>query len=142
MRKSIWLICKYASPEKYFFGTRHFYFAEEWVKYGHEVIIFTSNASHLTDKLPQFSESRMVEEIQGVRTVWLKVLKTTKSSSAVRFLSWIHFEWKVLTTSKKRFKRPDVIITKHGLFWKFEIFGHYQLCNWAVIVLGIHLCGY
>ena len=110
MRKSIWLICKYASPEKYFFGTRHFYFAEEWVKYGHEVIIFTSNASHLTDKLPQFSESRMVEEIQGVRTVWLKVLKTTKSSSAVRFLSWIHFEWKVLTTSKKRFKRPDVII--------------------------------
>jgi glycosyltransferase involved in cell wall biosynthesis len=110
MAKSIWLICKYASPEKYFFGTRHFYFAEEWVKYGHEVIIFTSNASHLTDKLPQFPGSHMIEEIQGVRTVWLKVLKTTKSSSAVRILSWLHFEWKVLTISKKQFKRPDVII--------------------------------
>ena len=110
MTKSIWLICKYASPEKYFFGTRHFYFAEEWVKSGHEVTIFTSNASHLTDKLPQFAGSRMVEEIQGVRTVWLKVLKSSKSSSAARVLGWIHFEWKVLTTSKHQFKRPDVII--------------------------------
>jgi glycosyltransferase involved in cell wall biosynthesis len=110
MAKSIWLICKYASPEKYFFGTRHFYFAEEWVKNGHEVTIFTSNASHLTDKLPQFSESRMVEEIHGVYAVWLKVRKTAKSSSAARVLSWLHFEWKVLTTSKRQFKRPDVII--------------------------------
>jgi glycosyltransferase involved in cell wall biosynthesis len=110
MAKSIWLICKYASPEKYFFGTRHFYFAEEWVKNGHEVTIFTSNASHLTDKLPRFRGSRMVEEIQGVRTVWLKVLKTAKSSSAARVLSWLHFEWKVLSTSKRQFKRPDVII--------------------------------
>lgn len=110
MAKSIWLICKYASPEKYFFGTRHFYFAEEWVKNGHEVTIFTSNASHLTDKLPHFPGSRMVEDIQGVHTVWLKVLKTAKSSSAARVFSWLHFEWKVLTTSKWQFKRPDVII--------------------------------
>jgi glycosyltransferase involved in cell wall biosynthesis len=110
MAKSIWLICKYASPEKYFFGTRHFYFAEEWVKNGNEVTIFTSNASHLTDKLPKFPASRMVEEIQGVHTVWLKVLRSAKSSSAARILSWLHFEWKVLTTSKRQFKRPDVII--------------------------------
>ncbi len=110
MAKSIWLICKYASPEKYFFGTRHFYFAEEWVKNGLEVTIFTSNASHLTDKLPQFPGSRMVEDIEGVRTVWLKVRKTAKSSSAARVVSWLHFEWKVLITSKRQFKRPDVII--------------------------------
>lgn len=110
MAKSIWLICKYASPEKYFFGTRHFYFAEEWVKNGHEVTIFTSNASHLTDKLPQFRGSRMVEEIHGVRTIWLQVLKTARSSSAVRVLSWLQFEWKVLITPKSQFKRPDVII--------------------------------
>jgi len=108
--KTVWLICKYASPQKYYFGTRHFYFAEEWVKNGHDVTIFTSTASHLTDKLPQFAGSRMVEDIAGVRTVWLKVLKSTKSSSAARVLSWMHFEWKVLTTSKKQIKKPDVII--------------------------------
>jgi glycosyltransferase involved in cell wall biosynthesis len=110
MAKSIWLICKYASPEKYYFGTRHFYFAEEWVKNGHEVTIFTSNSSHLTDQLPQFTGGRMIEEIHGVRTVWLKVLKTVKSSSAVRILSWLHFECKVLITLKNQFKKPDVVI--------------------------------
>jgi glycosyltransferase involved in cell wall biosynthesis len=110
MTKTIWLICKYASPDKYFFGTRHFYFAEEWVKNGNEVTIFTSNSSHLTDKLPRFAKGRMVEEIHGVRTVWLKVLKSFKSSSALRVLGWIQFEWKVITTSKRNFKSPDVII--------------------------------
>ncbi len=110
MAKSIWLICKYASPEKYYFGTRHFYFAEEWVKNGYEVTIFTSNASHLTDQLPQFTGGRMIEEIHGVCTVWLKVLKTVKSSSAVRILSWLHFELKVLITPKNQFKKPDVVI--------------------------------
>jgi len=110
MAKSIWLICKYASPEKYYFGTRHFSFAEEWVKNGHEVTIFTSNASHLTDQLPQFTGGRMIEEIHGVRTVCIKVLITVKSSSAVRILSWIHFEWKVLITPKNQFKKPDVVI--------------------------------
>jgi hypothetical protein len=93
MAKSIWLICKYAWPERYFFGTRHFYFGEEWVKNGFEVTIFTSNSSHLTDRLPQFKRGRMLEEINGVKTVWLKVLKTAESSSASRVLSWIHFEW-------------------------------------------------
>jgi glycosyltransferase involved in cell wall biosynthesis len=108
--KTVWLICKYASPEKYYFGTRHFYFAEEWVKNGHDVTIFTSNASHLTNKLPQFPSSRMVEDISGVRTVWLKVLKSTKSSSLARVLSWIQFEWKVITCPKLGFKKPDVIL--------------------------------
>jgi glycosyltransferase involved in cell wall biosynthesis len=111
MTKSIWLICKYASPEKYFFGTRHFFFAEEWVKNGHEVTIFTSNSSHLTDKLPQFPGSRMVEQIKGVSTIWLNVLKSAKSSSALRVLGWIQFEWKVITTSKHNFRKPDVIIS-------------------------------
>lgn len=110
MYKSIWVICKYASPEKYFFGTRHFSLAEEWVKKGHKVTIFTSNSSHLTDKLPQFHSSFMVEDIKGVMTVWLNVLKSRKSSSAIRVLSWLHFEWRILTTSKKKFDKPDVII--------------------------------
>jgi glycosyltransferase involved in cell wall biosynthesis len=109
--KSVWLICKYASPDKYYFGTRHFYLAEEWVKDGHDVTIFTSNASHLTNKLPLFAGSRMIEDIQGVKTVWLKVLKSKKSASAVRIISWLHFEWKMLTTSKKQFDKPDVIIS-------------------------------
>jgi glycosyltransferase involved in cell wall biosynthesis len=110
MSKKIWVICKYASPEKYFFGTRHFYLSEEWVKQGHDVTIFTSNSSHLTNKLPTFGSSRMIEHINGVRTVWLKAFKSNSSSSVIRVVSWIQFEFKVLLTSKRNFSNPDIII--------------------------------
>jgi glycosyltransferase involved in cell wall biosynthesis len=83
-------------PEKYFFGTRHFYFGEEWVKKGHKVTIFTSTSNHLTDKLPVFEGKSMVEDIQGVQTVWLNAFKSKGPSSASRIISWIHFEWLLL----------------------------------------------
>jgi glycosyltransferase involved in cell wall biosynthesis len=106
----IWYLCKYASPEKYFFGTRHFYLAQEWVKEGHEVTIFTSNSSHLTDKLPKFKGKSFTEDIEGIHTIWLNGLKPKKSSGFRRVLSWIHFEWQLSSISKKRMKKPDVII--------------------------------
>lgn len=106
----IWYICKYASPQKYFFGTRHFYLASEWVKNGHEVTIFTSNSNHLTDKLPIFKGKSIMEDIDGVQTIWLNGKKTENSSGLSRVLSWFHFEWQVLTISKKKIKKPDVVI--------------------------------
>jgi glycosyltransferase involved in cell wall biosynthesis len=108
----IWYISKYASPQKYFFGTRHFYLSEEWVKKGHEVYVFTSNSNHLTDKLPLFKEKAFFEKINGVHTIWLNTFKVKKgnSSSLLRILSWFHFEWQLLTLRKKEISRPDVVI--------------------------------
>ncbi len=125
-KKTIWLICKYASPLKYFFGTRHFYLAEEWVKKGHEVIIFTSNSSHLSDSLPRFSGKYMKEQINGVQTIWLNTYKSKSSSGLSRIISWLHFEWQVMTISKKNLVHPDVVIVSSlsllsvfsGLFFK------------------------
>ena len=90
----IWCICKYAMPQKYFSGTRHFYLSEEWVKTGNEVYLFTSNSNHLTDKLPKLKGNYFVEIIEGVKTYWLNTLHIKKGdfSSLKRMLSWIHFE--------------------------------------------------
>lgn len=106
----IWYLCKYASPEKYFFGTRHFYLGKEWVKQGHEVTIFTSNSNHLTDSLPKFKAKSYNENIEGVNTIWLNGLKPKRSSGFSRILSWLHFEWQLITVSKLNLKKPDVII--------------------------------
>ncbi|MEO7048990.1 MAG: glycosyltransferase family 4 protein [Ferruginibacter sp.] len=106
----IWYLCKYASPEKYFFGTRHFYLGKEWVKQGHDVTIITSNSSHLTDKLPKFDGKFFEEDIDGINTIWLNGLHVKKSSGASRILSWMHFEWRLFFLPKKGFKKPDVII--------------------------------
>lgn len=107
---NIWYISKYASPSKYFFGTRHFYLAEEWVNTGNDVTVFTSNSSHLTDKLPKFKESVFIEFINGVRAVWLNTLKSKKSIGISRILSWFHFDFRLLIINKKNLPKPDVII--------------------------------
>lgn len=107
---NIWYISKYASPSKYFFGTRHFYLAEEWVNTGNDVTVITSNSSHLTDCLPKFKESIFVEFINGVRAVWLNTVESKKSSGISRILSWFHFDLKLLFFNKKDIPSPNVII--------------------------------
>lgn len=107
---NIWYISKYATPAKYYFGTRHFYLGEEWVKQGNDVTIITSNSSHLTDKLPQFDQPFLQEVIHGVRTIWLNTFKSKRSSGISRILSWFHFDLKVLLFAKKNIPEPDVVI--------------------------------
>lgn len=108
---NIWYISKYATPIKYFFGTRHFYLAEEWVKKGHKVSIITSNSSHLAKGLPSFTGLRYIEEINGVQTVWLNTIKSKKASSLLRMLSWLHFDLLLMVLLRtKRLPRPDSII--------------------------------
>jgi len=106
----IWYLCKYASPQKYFFGTRHFYLGAEWVKNGHEVTVFTSNANHLSDNLPKFEGKFFEEEIEGVKTIWLNGKKAKTSSGLARVLSWLQFEWQLFSLPKKKYSKPDVVI--------------------------------
>lgn len=107
---TIWMISKYASPQKYYFGTRHFYLAEEWVKLGHEVCVFTSNSSHLSNNLPKFKSKVFFEVINGIKTYWLRTVQSKSSSGLSRILGWIHFEWQLASMSKKDIPKPDVVI--------------------------------
>lgn len=107
---NIWYISKYATPSKYFFGTRHFYLAEEWVKNGNDVTIITSNSSHLSSNLPKFKTPTFVEYINGIRTIWINTYKNVNSSGITRIISWFDFDLKLLIFSKKNLSIPDVII--------------------------------
>jgi hypothetical protein len=107
---NIWYISKYATPLKYYFGTRHFYLAEEWAKSGNDITIITSNSSHLAKNLPIFKSPILIEYINGVRTIWINTVKNFKSSGIIRVISWFHFDLKLLTFSKKSLPIPDVII--------------------------------
>jgi len=107
---NIWYISKYASSDKYNAGTRHFYLGQEWVKTGNNVTIISSNSSHLSDSVPYFRRSYMVETIEGLTVVWLKVFKSKNSSGILRIFGWFLFDLKLLLFSKKGLSRPDVII--------------------------------
>ena len=109
--KNIWLICKYASSDKYSFNTRHFELSKEWVKNGYDVTIFSSHKSHLIkSNYPLFIGPYLFEKVDGIKTFWLKVINYKYAFSLKRIISWIQFEYKLLILNKKKLSKPNVII--------------------------------
>ncbi len=106
---NIWIISKYASPLKYGFASRHFYFAKEFNKLGMDTTIISSDSNHLVN-FPNFNKRITTEFIDGVRTIWLKTNKYNGANSISRMLSWIHFELNIWILNKKRLPVPDVLI--------------------------------
>ena len=106
----IWYISKYACPDKYNFGTRHFKFAKEFISIGHETVVFTSNSNHVVSGLPQFSGLYKIEVFDGVKTVWINTPSYNGSKSFGRIWSWIIFELRLLRTVRQLGFHPDVVI--------------------------------
>ncbi len=106
----VWYLAKYASPREYFFGTRHFELGTEWSRRGHHVAVFASNASHLTDALPEFNGRYMIEQIRGVTAVWIQGLRYGRSDGWKRIVDWALFEWRSLLAMRTLAERPTVVI--------------------------------
>lgn len=110
MSHTIWYISKYISlPRTGTVGTRGFLLMREIARTGARVVMFTSDANHLTTT-PAFPGGRFVERIDGVEICWLKTRKYLRAQSIGRVLSWLHFEWQLLRVDKSAFARPDAIV--------------------------------
>jgi glycosyltransferase involved in cell wall biosynthesis len=69
---NILLISHYTGPSKYSTTCRHFYFAREWVKLGHQVTFVAASSSHLHFAEPSINGDVTEENIEGIRHIWLK----------------------------------------------------------------------
>lgn len=96
---------------------------------GHQVVVVSSDSNNLVD-LPVLKSRVTVQEIDGVKIVWLKTMKYSVAKSLRRILSWLHFEWNLFWLDKSKLERPDVIIVSslslltilNGLLlrWKYK----------------------
>ncbi|MBF9038836.1 glycosyltransferase [Rhodobacterales bacterium LSUCC0246] len=99
----------------------------ELVRRGHSVSILTSDANHLVQP-PVFDGHCFREDISGVRIHWLKTLKYFGVKSVRRILSWLHFEWRLITMRKVELDVPDVVVVSSlslltvltGVWWKWR----------------------
>jgi glycosyltransferase involved in cell wall biosynthesis len=125
---NVWYICKYVSyPGHGYVGMRGYYLMHELSKLGCNVDLITSTASSFLGKgkaaeivniSPNFSFHQLVGH------------QYEKVGSIARIFSWLEFEIKVLLCSKKKLKRPDVIIASslsilsiiNGFIWS-KIYG-------------------
>ncbi|MNS18277.1 putative glycosyl transferase [compost metagenome] len=110
-KKVVWIICQYAAPLKYGFGSRHFYLAEEWIKQGYEVTIFTSSFNHFIHTKPVINGNYTYEKINDITVCWVKGNTYRKPSGLGRVFSWLLFSLRMLWIRVgDEVKKPDVII--------------------------------
>ncbi len=134
--RTIWLISKYLSPKEYGFETRGFAIARHWAADGRSCVIVSSDSNHLA-KYPPLADAVVEERIDGIRAVWLRTKRYTRTASVQRILSWLDFEYRLWRFDDARLPTPDVIVVsslslftvlngvrlsrKHRVPWVFEV---------------------
>lgn len=100
---------------------------DEMQRSGYQLVVISSDSNNLVD-LPVLYNRVTVQEIDGVRIVWLKTMKYTVAKSLRRVLSWLHFEWNLFWLDTSNLPRPDVVIVSslslltivNGLLLRFK----------------------
>lgn len=110
MGHCIWYISKYVSvPGKANAGERGFMLMRELSKLGYQCSIVTSDSNPFCS-VPTLQSSYFLEEIDGIQIYWIRTLKYSVAKSLRRILSWLDFEWRLLSMPKDELPHPDVLI--------------------------------
>lgn len=110
MAATIWLISKYAAPQKAAkVGARCFLLLREFARMGHRSVMITSDSNHVA-KAPVLDAATLDEEQDGVLVRWVRTLKYPSPASPRRILSWFDFEWRLLRMPHQDLPKPDVVI--------------------------------
>lgn len=109
---NILLINQYAGSPQMGMAFRPYYFAYEWQKLGHNVMIVAGDYSHLRNKNPNVKQDLEHQKIEGINYCWIKT-KRYAGNGLNRAFNIIQFSVKAFFYSKKlsRTFKPDVVIT-------------------------------
>lgn len=106
----IWYVSKYVSPPaQATVGSRGYRLMQELAARGHDVSIITSTANHLADT-PVLTTPYRLDQVDGMRLLWVKTMGFSGAKSLRRILSWLHFELGVLRIKSQLPEAPDIII--------------------------------
>lgn len=108
----IFIINNYAIPPAYGGLNRHYYFAREWAKAGHQVKILTASKIHNTDfNLREPGRLVSEREIDGVDYSFVRTTSYQKNNWR-RVVSMLQFAWNSLRVVKRlgrQGQKPDLI---------------------------------
>jgi len=109
--KNILIINEYAGSLEYGMTFRHYYLAKEFIKLGYPTTIISASYSHFLKKFPDMeNKTYKTEEIEGIKYLWIKVIKYSKSFDKKRVFKWFEFMSKLFFISKHLEVKPDIII--------------------------------
>lgn len=110
MTRQLWYITKYFAPEDAVSaGSRGWNLVKNLDKERYKTTVFTSDSNMFLRQGP--NREAVVEYTKdGVRLVFLKTLQYKSARSFRRIMGWLHFEYRLLSISKRSYPRPDIIL--------------------------------
>lgn len=108
--KTIWIINQYASTTTSGIGGRHYYFAQELAKQGHNVYLISASYHHLLKNPYPQNESTLIQKIDGFHFVTVKLPTYPHAHSKQRIINEFRFNsaLKKLHTNQN-LDKPDLI---------------------------------
>jgi len=111
MNKSVWYISKYANIQEFGAETRQASFCKNFAKNRNDVRLILSNSSHLFPSLPEIEGRYLEQKNDNYNVTWVNTIKYKNATSIRRFISWLWFEFFVITLPFfKKHKNPNVVI--------------------------------
>ena len=109
---NLWILNHHATPPDTPGHTRHFDFAQELMKQGHQVSIFTSSFSHRTRKEERLKGKQIYrrENINGVEFIWIRTAPYYKGNDWRRVVNMLSYSFLVIPLGLMLEKVPDVIL--------------------------------
>ncbi len=105
---NIWFFSAYEQPKGH--TSRTYDYSRELIKRGHHVTIFTNSYFHRThEELLGTHEKWRVEEIDGVRVVWLRTIHYTGNGWR-RGMNMLSYAWRSIQVARALTEKPDVVI--------------------------------
>lgn len=110
MKRSVWYIAKYvAPPENGAPGGRAFMIMRELAREGFDVTVITSDSNQLSP-VPVLQKSCLLQDVDGVRLLWLRTAKYRVAKSLRRIWSWVDFEYRLLRAPLGTLPKPEVVV--------------------------------
>lgn len=110
MSKTVWIINQYASTPSHGIGGRHYYLGRELVKKGYKVYVIASSSHHLLRNKPECDKHFLIENVDGLNFVWLKMPDYENSHSKQRAINWFLFAYRLRKLNKIINDKPDAIL--------------------------------
>ncbi len=108
--KTIWLVNQYSSTLDSGIGGRHYYFAKELAKQGHNVYLISASYHHLLKQPYPQNEPTMIQKIDGFHFMTLKMPIYQHAHSKQRIINEIRFNIALKKLYKhNQINKPDII---------------------------------
>lgn len=135
----ILLINHYAGSPAHGMEYRPFYFAREWSRAGHQVLVVAASFSHLRQANPAFAGPLLREACEGVDYLWVRT-PPYDGNGLARARNMTMFTLGLATRCRGTIEtfRPDVIIASSTYTWDNWVAARYAKRFGAAYIYEVH----